>query len=109
MKRRLEHVGVAAFFPRPLQEVLGLRCDAGKAGGPGRDRGVEIVECEHPEPGDDLGDGRPQVGHSVAAGRVFAQPFVALVGAHFDRVVDDVVGVAERDIALTALARASRR
>ncbi len=108
-ERGREHVGVAAFLPRPCQCVPHIGRDVRDRIGPRRERKVDIVGTEHSQTGDDLGDRRPQVCHAVGlcvpAGGVLPEPLVACVGAHLDHVVDDVGGVPQRNVALTALPR----
>jgi len=54
---------VATVLPTALQRFVHVGIDVRHLVGTRRQRRFDVVEAEHSESRDDLGDGRPEVGH----------------------------------------------
>ena len=74
-QRRREDVGVLAFLPRPQQELVVGGRHVEERFGFRAQRGLDVVEPEHSQPGDDLGDRRPEIGHYVCPPAAYLRSF----------------------------------
>ena len=74
-QRGREDVGMPTLLPRPQQRLVVGRLDVEQRLGRRDQRGLDVVESQHSQSRDDLGDRRPEIGHYVCPPAAYLRSF----------------------------------